>query len=387
MRTIFAMGLVFSLAGCAAIPPVVTFASWALGGVTYSASGKMVADHAVSSITQEDCAFMRIFKNEPVCHEFAEGEGPVLVAYDGEQIYPDGVEGRMPRAAAPAPKQPEATRLAGDLPELTTAAGPAPAVMNDPVEAPSRTEPISGAASGTELDEAGAVAARVKAVTGSIWASELIGEVWPTTPRTAHTSAPASAPAARETTRAEIAPPASRGPEKPRLMAVQTVSPQITPRPRPRSLAAARAPAPTPAPAPAPAVLQRGMMEFVAPPRPASVPTSARTSARTSALVTKAGDGNVPRSTAGWHFVVIGSFANAHNATDFAAQFQGMRAEILSTVIGGRRKNRVVIGPFRTEDLSSAKLQIRAVGIADAWTMPALGSTWIRSDTGAKSGG
>ena len=79
MRYIFALCLVLSLTGCLTLPPAVTFASWALGGITYAVSGKTISDHAISSITQEDCAVLRILQNQPVCREYTNGQKPLPV--------------------------------------------------------------------------------------------------------------------------------------------------------------------------------------------------------------------------------------------------------------------------------------------------------------------
>ena len=154
MRFIFAPCLIFWLSGCVVLPPIASFASWTFGGVTYAVSGKTVSDHAFSAITQEDCAFLRVLDNEPVCRDFAEGEEPILVAYDGEELYPTGIEERLPFDGKSHVAEPEATRLAGAAPELTTAAGPPAPPADIPPKAAVRPISISGAASGTELDQA-----------------------------------------------------------------------------------------------------------------------------------------------------------------------------------------------------------------------------------------
>ena len=365
MRFTFALCLIFLLPGCAVLPPVASFASWTFGGVTYAVSGKTVSDHAISTITQEDCAVLRVLDKKPVCREFAEGEKPILVAYDGEEIYPTGIEGRRPFDGKPQVAQPEATRLAGVAPELTTAVGPPAPPADSPPKAAARPVSISGAASGTELDQAGIVAARVKSMTGSIWASELIGGVWPAATRTSRATARfAAAPAV-----AAKSTPAPNRRGKLLLAAEQIVAPPTTPRPRPRSLPARRAAIPVLA------MRKPGMMDLVAP----ALPTPIRTA--------DAGAEGTPTATTEWHFVVIGSFAYIDNAAARAAQFRGMGPEILPAEINGQRYSRVVVGPFRTEDLTSAKLQIRAVGIADAWSMPAIGGSWNATNTLRKSDG
>ena len=46
------------LAGCVA-PPIITYASAALDGVSFVATGKSVGDHALSAMVDEDCALLR----------------------------------------------------------------------------------------------------------------------------------------------------------------------------------------------------------------------------------------------------------------------------------------------------------------------------------------
>ncbi len=59
------------LAGCA-MPPAVSIASFALDGISYLATGKSVSDHALSIVTQQDCAMWRLVKEgdpRAVCRE------------------------------------------------------------------------------------------------------------------------------------------------------------------------------------------------------------------------------------------------------------------------------------------------------------------------------
>jgi len=62
------MGLALSLSGCiVALPPAVQMASFALDGVSYITTGKSVSDHAISTITAQDCAMTRVLKGDEIC--------------------------------------------------------------------------------------------------------------------------------------------------------------------------------------------------------------------------------------------------------------------------------------------------------------------------------
>lgn len=61
-------GLTLSLSGCiVALPPAVQMASLALDGVSYITTGKSVSDHAISTVTAQDCAMTRVLKGDNIC--------------------------------------------------------------------------------------------------------------------------------------------------------------------------------------------------------------------------------------------------------------------------------------------------------------------------------
>ena len=64
MRGYWILLLPCLLMGCS---PVVVVASLAVNGASYVATGKGVADHGLSAITNEDCATWRVVKGEAVC--------------------------------------------------------------------------------------------------------------------------------------------------------------------------------------------------------------------------------------------------------------------------------------------------------------------------------
>ena len=147
MRIIIALGLVGLLTGCVTIPPAITLASWALDGLSFVVSGKTVSDHAISSIAEEDCSVLRVLQNKPVCHAYADGERPVLVAYVGPDAYPGGIDDRGAFDRPIDASEPGPTMLAGALPDMLPAAGP------EPEAAAARTMAKAGAASGSEIDD------------------------------------------------------------------------------------------------------------------------------------------------------------------------------------------------------------------------------------------
>lgn len=70
IRITAAVGTVISLSGCiVALPPAVQMASLALDGVSYLATGKSVTDHAISTVTAQDCAMLRALKGDTICVE------------------------------------------------------------------------------------------------------------------------------------------------------------------------------------------------------------------------------------------------------------------------------------------------------------------------------
>lgn len=61
-------GLALSLSGCiVTLPPAVQMASFALDGVSYITTGKSVSDHAISTVTAQDCAMTRVLKGDKIC--------------------------------------------------------------------------------------------------------------------------------------------------------------------------------------------------------------------------------------------------------------------------------------------------------------------------------
>ncbi len=80
MRLGIVAGPILLLAGCAAIPPAVSVATWAIEGASLAFSGKSVSDHAISAVTRKDCAMWRLLKGEPVCADYPVENGPARAA-------------------------------------------------------------------------------------------------------------------------------------------------------------------------------------------------------------------------------------------------------------------------------------------------------------------
>lgn len=83
MRKNLAMiGLPLFLGGCG-LPPALSAASWALDGISYLASGKSVADHAISEVAQQDCALFRVVQGRELCDAYEDdtqtAEGPQIM--------------------------------------------------------------------------------------------------------------------------------------------------------------------------------------------------------------------------------------------------------------------------------------------------------------------
>ena len=71
MRGLGALVVLVALAGCGG-PPALNVASLVLDGVSFLATGKSVGDHALSIVTQQDCAMWRILKErdlKAVCRD------------------------------------------------------------------------------------------------------------------------------------------------------------------------------------------------------------------------------------------------------------------------------------------------------------------------------
>ena len=68
------------LSGCVSLPPLLDYASMALSGISYVATGKGPSDHALSFATHKDCTLLRALAFKPICIEVTAGTNkPVWV--------------------------------------------------------------------------------------------------------------------------------------------------------------------------------------------------------------------------------------------------------------------------------------------------------------------
>jgi hypothetical protein len=78
MRRFVPLMAVTLLGGCAAIPPALSIASYALDGISLLASGRTVTDHMISAAAEQDCKLLRMAQNLEVCTDW--GTEPQVAA-------------------------------------------------------------------------------------------------------------------------------------------------------------------------------------------------------------------------------------------------------------------------------------------------------------------
>ena len=119
MKRLFALGVPLLLTGCV-LPPAVTIATSAITGFSYLATGKGVGDHAISQISQRDCALHRIFTQGAACNEPAASIGPTLA-----------LDSQAPTAADGGASAPITLASRAPRPTLDTIYGPAAGQLDD----------------------------------------------------------------------------------------------------------------------------------------------------------------------------------------------------------------------------------------------------------------
>ncbi len=102
MTRILILALPLFVGGCF-LPVNMTIVSLVVNGFSVAATGKGTADHALSAISNQDCALLRVAKSEAVCR--ASETGPPPQASDNgasEKLKPEGVlrTGTKPNAAS-----------------------------------------------------------------------------------------------------------------------------------------------------------------------------------------------------------------------------------------------------------------------------------------------
>jgi hypothetical protein len=96
--------LVLFLSGCATLPPLLDYASMALSGISYIATGKGPSDHALSFATHKDCTLLRLLMWKPICIEVNE-----------DTNIPAWVRLLEPNPATPAADVPMPPRITGPV--------------------------------------------------------------------------------------------------------------------------------------------------------------------------------------------------------------------------------------------------------------------------------
>ena len=66
MKTAFVLGVIFELMGCTAPMTVVGFAA---DGASYATSGKSISDHALSTVSGQDCSTLGMLNDGVLCHD------------------------------------------------------------------------------------------------------------------------------------------------------------------------------------------------------------------------------------------------------------------------------------------------------------------------------
>ena len=68
-----------ALGGCI-LPVGVQVASLNADGVSLMTNDKSLADHGLSTVTEQDCAIWRVINGEEVCRDYDPGDGPIMTA-------------------------------------------------------------------------------------------------------------------------------------------------------------------------------------------------------------------------------------------------------------------------------------------------------------------
>lgn len=331
MRASIIVGAILLLAGCVAIPPAVSIASWAINGVSYLASGKSVSDHAISAVLDQDCATWRILKGDPICVDYPAEDGSVMVAGN-----------EAPTAFETFEDETEADRDGVSTAGLTIAA----------LEG---MEPVWPEGYLPEMEEVPDLSAPVAAIAASVPAPDFDSIIaGPPEPRRA----------AATTMVAAIDPPRAVAP------AAGTADDDL--------LGSSRPAAPVvPIVGASLGTWRLGAVAIANAVRePAAVPKSS-SSANTSPDTAAPGRSGIVLATAKrpraavMRYVVIGSFRKSEPAFRHAAQYGALEPIVLGSLVDGRPRNRVVTGPFPKAEVKAALRRATAMGIEGAWVLRA----------------
>lgn len=72
------------VSGCAFLPPIIEQGYAVLTGISYLATSKGPADHALSVVMERDCASLRVLSGKPICRPISDdGNHPLGVTVIG----------------------------------------------------------------------------------------------------------------------------------------------------------------------------------------------------------------------------------------------------------------------------------------------------------------
>lgn len=108
MLRVFTVTACLGLAGCVA-PPIVTYVSLALDGMSFATTGKSVGDHALSAVVGKDCALLRVISEgdiKAVCLKYAtDEEREIAVAPSAASTFRDANVEIAPEKIPPNPDE------------------------------------------------------------------------------------------------------------------------------------------------------------------------------------------------------------------------------------------------------------------------------------------
>ncbi|MDH3474809.1 MAG: SPOR domain-containing protein [Rhodospirillales bacterium] len=79
--------------------------------------------------------------------------------------------------------------------------------------------------------------------------------------------------------------------------------------------------------------------------------------------------GTAPTGKAGGSYVVLGSFAKRSNAERVAREHRSWSPKIVSVMVSGESRTRVMVGPYPNSKLKSVLRKLDAAGIENPWAL------------------
>lgn len=323
MRRVGALAVVLVLLGACALPIPVQIASWVIDGVSIIATKKSVTDHGISLIAQKDCALWRGIKGEKFCTEFEDGAFAIVWADYGLRDDED--------KAGPAAKVDVAALVEFDDFDLVVIAGP-------DIEELAAFETAAGPAETAD----------------SVHAMEF-SEAWAFMQRQSMSdNAPfwaSPGPEAEESAEIALSPaPGHRATEFVEAWAFL----------QGQSVAWLDKPA-----EPANAKVAETMPLTVDYIETRTVGSADLARTLPVAISSRA----EPAAPMAELYYVIGSFSKRFYAERLAGRHSELDPKVMVSSLDGREVNRVVIGPFASDDQPAVHRSVLGAGIYDAWAI------------------